>query len=232
MTTQDAEYLYHNLLDKSFTYSIEIIDHIKENLKYKTNIRVNIYNKEEMIFSYDSYIEGRKNVITNAIKDGQFAKVYDWIIEYIKSNTAYKNILDYTEVIKNKKIEVNNDLMITLETVYGIWRHFDDYKFSFNIRFPKYRELVENPSAIETMFDDFEISIIGKNNVEIIEPTGSIIRNEIGKIERDYYLKKEYLELLEQLSKYIKKEVKYFNLYISTRQDLEVTARFRACQIT
>jgi hypothetical protein len=227
MTTQDAQYLYDNLLDKSFTYSIEIIDHIKENLKYKTNIRINIYNKEVMIFSYDSCIEGRKNVITYAIKDGQRSKVYNWIIEYVKSNTAYKNILDYTEVIKNKKIEVKKDLMIKIKTIYLGWIHSDDYKFTFNIRFPKYRELVENTSTIETMFDGFEISIIGKNNVEIIKPnTGSIIRNEIEKIERDYYLKKEYLELLEQLSKYIKKEVKYFFLNISNRQDLEVTARF------
>lgn len=228
MTTQEAQYLYDNLnLNKSFKYDVVIIDHIKENLKYKTNIRTTIYHKEEIIYSYDSCIDGRKNIITNPIKSDQFIIVFDKIIECVKSNATYKNILDCSRVIEVKKIEANDILLTKIETIYWGFDNDFNYQSNFEIKFPKYSRFVENTKTIENMFDEFDIKIISRYKGEIFKPnTGSNIRNKIEQYQSEYYLKKEYLELLEQLSKYVKREIKEFTFYLHTSLDLIITAQF------
>ena len=47
MTTEEAINFYNQFnLKNSFSYYVVVIGHIKENQKYKTNIRTNIYYKD------------------------------------------------------------------------------------------------------------------------------------------------------------------------------------------
>jgi|LakMenEpi03Aug12_release.lakeMendotaPanAssembly.Ray.scaffolds.fasta_scaffold241778_1 hypothetical protein len=228
MTTQEAKYLYDNLnLDRSFKYDVVIIDHVKENLKYKTNIRTTIYYNEENIFSYDSFIAGRKNIITNPIKNDQFIIVFDKIIESIKSNTTYKNILVNSKIIDSKRIEIKKRLLDILYTVYHGWRDSDNYEIDLDVKFPDHRRFVENINSIENMFHKFQIKVICKNKYDVIQPnTGSIVLNRIANEKIWYELRTDFLNLLEDFSKVIKREVKDFSYWLLKGVDLEVIAHF------
>jgi hypothetical protein len=226
MTTEEAKYLY-NHFNNFFSYYVVVIDHIKENLKYKTNIRINIYHKSEIIISYDSFVEGRKNVITNPIKNEQATKVFDCIVKYIKSDTTYNNILTYSKLIDVKRIEVKESLMNNLYTVYHGWKDSDNYEIDIDVKFPDYRRFAENINSIENMFYKFQIKIVCKNNYEVVKyNTGSIVLNRIANEKICYDLKIEFLNLLEDFSKVIKREVKEFSMYLKTGLDLEVIAKF------
>lgn len=220
MTTKEFDDLEFYLgIIRNFKYDIIIIDHFKENLKYKTNIRVNIYHKSEIIFTYDTCIDGRKNVITNAIEMTQYRTFYNFIVDFIKNDVTYNNILNSKSIVEAKRIEVEEDLSNKFLTIYIPFDYDKDYKTTNKIRFIFYNKYALDINDI-TMFDKFDISIKSKYDGNIVK-TGSIIKDEIKKLD----IQKEYLDLLELFSEVIKHKVTYFNSNISENLDLEIHAR-------
>lgn len=230
MTTEEAINFYNQFnLNNSFSYYVVVIGHIKENLKYRTNIRTNIYYKDNIINYYDGFIDGRKNVITNTIKNTQKDLVFDRIIEFIKSSTIFKNLIESHRMIEQKRIEAKEKIIDDIESVYWAFDNDKYYKSTFKISFPYYRKKVDNLDDFETMFDEVDIAIDSKYDINIVEfNTGSAIRNDIEKRRLYFHLKEVYLETLEQFSKVIKHEILFYTLYFTPRTlDLRMTVTLR-----
>ena len=113
--------------------------------------------------------------------------------------------------IDNRLIEAEKILREKIETIYQAFDIDRDYLTSFDLYFPqenywyyyeKHQPLDENPIRLDTMFEYFEIEENSIYQSRIIEPTGSLLQKELSKLERQYYLKKEYMEVLESITKY------------------------------
>lgn len=228
MTKEEVYKIYDNLkLERRFTQNTEIIGKSKlDSGKYRTPVKTTIYHKNnESIGTVDWFVDGRKSYIGNIRIDiNQF---YNKIEEFMINNEVYKKLFEYQLTIPTikKDIEDRSDkaekvLRVILEGVFHAFDNDRDYLSFFEIKFPqigswnsynKDHPFIENPISLDTIFDYYEITIVSKSQVEIVESSGSLFQQKLSKLERRYYLEKEYIEVLEQFSKYSHSVIKDFS---------------------
>jgi hypothetical protein len=243
MTKEEVYKIYHNLrLDRRFTCVTEINGKSKlDNGKFRTPVRTTIYhNNNKSIGTVDWFVDGRKSYIGNIRID--IDQFYNKIEEFMINNEVYKKLFKYQLTIPTikKDIEDRSDkaekvLRVKLEGVFHAFDNDRDYLSFFEIKFPqisswnsynKDQPFIKNPISLDTIFDYYQITIVSKYQVEIVESTGSLFQKNLSKLERRYYLEKEYIEVLEQFSKYSHLVIKDFSYVFHRDLDFNMTATF------
>lgn len=243
MTKEEIYNIYDNLrLERRFTQNTEVTGKSKLNSgKYSTPVKTTIYhNNNESIGTIDWFVDGRKTYISQYdIKIYQF---YNKIEEFMINNEVYRKLFEYQltiptikKDIQSRRIKAEKVLLDKIKPIYYAFDNDRDYLSFFEIKFPqigswnsynKESPFIENPIRLDTIFDYYVIKIVSNYQVEIVESTGSLFQKKLSKLERRYYLEKEYIEVLEQFSKYSHSVIKDFSYVFHSDLDFNMTATF------